>query len=239
MKKIAVFVVALLALNIAFVFFLFNNASADSVMLKWDSNNSDPDGYRLFQRLDGDIYDYTSPILIQGITDDNGNIPPNITTVTIDNLGIICNINKYHWVVRAFVRSEESSDSNEVNYIVNWSCPATVINFQADFDIENSNINMSFQQPGEVPVIEWKIYWTRTSGQDYVLFDIIPNDGSNSVTVTKPFAEVVDGDRETIYFAIVSFRRDDLFSENSEVAVDIDRRIPQPPILQLITIPIQ
>jgi hypothetical protein len=233
--------IVLLLINVLVTGLMIHNAEADSVTLAWDPNTPDPDGYRLYQRQDDGSYDYNNPVQIPGVTNQNGDIPADTTTVTLDDLGIICDITDYYWVVRAFVRTDESGDSNEVTMVVDWSCPVTVVNFQASYNYATSEINIGFEQQGSVPVDNWKIYWTRTSGQDYQLFDTIQNDGSNTPTVTRPFTEVADGQRETIYFTVVSFRNDQLYSQNSpEQAVDIDRRsVPQPPTLRRVTIPVQ
>jgi hypothetical protein len=78
------------------------------VTLAWDPNNPAPDGYRVFQRLEGESYDYSTPVW-PGVGDDDSQV-----TATIDNLqpGV------YYFVVRAYVGPDESGDSNEVQYIV-------------------------------------------------------------------------------------------------------------------------
>lgn len=87
-------------------------ALAADVTLQWDANQPPPTGYKLYQRLDGQAYDYTAPVW-QG---------PE-TTTTIDNLdpGI-----QYYFVVRAFVGENESGDSNEVDYIPDIAPPANL-----------------------------------------------------------------------------------------------------------------
>lgn len=88
---------------------LCSTAQAASVTLAWDANDVAPDGYRMFQRVDGASYDYTSPVW-QGTA----------TTCTIDNLA---NSTTYYFVVRAYVGIDESGDSNEVQHQTSIQAP--------------------------------------------------------------------------------------------------------------------
>ncbi len=75
-----------------------------AVTLAWDSNDPSPQGYNLFQRTDGQAYDYAAPI----------NTEPIITTTYhVNNLQPG---ETYYFVVQAFSGSDQSSDSNEVAY---------------------------------------------------------------------------------------------------------------------------
>lgn len=81
---------------------------AAEVTLAWDANDPAPDGYRVFARIDGQDYDYTSPVW-PGTGDD-----PTQTSCVLKGLA---EGTSYYFVVRAYAGSEESGDSNEVNYI--------------------------------------------------------------------------------------------------------------------------
>ncbi|MBI5064275.1 MAG: hypothetical protein HZB87_12635, partial [Desulfatitalea sp.] len=70
---------------------------------QWDANSPAPDGYQLYQRLSGQDYNYTSPAW-------NG----AGTACTIDGLAEGAT---YYFVVRAFQGSDQSGDSNEVQYV--------------------------------------------------------------------------------------------------------------------------
>ena len=78
--------------------------SAAQVTLQWDANDPDPDGYNLYQRVDGGTYDYDHPVNDISITG---------TTYTVGDLtqGVT-----YRFVVRAYVGNDESGDSNEVEF---------------------------------------------------------------------------------------------------------------------------
>jgi hypothetical protein len=78
--------------------------SAAQVTLQWDPNDPAPDGYNLYQRSDGGSYDYDHPINDDSITG---------TSYTVSNLADGAT---YYFVVRAFVGSDESGDSNEVEF---------------------------------------------------------------------------------------------------------------------------
>ena len=81
--------------------------SAAAVTLEWDPNDPSPEGYRLFRRLEGQVYDYSQPLATLG-----GTRYQDTTT----QAGQV-----YHYVVRAYDGVNESSDSNEVTY--NHSLP--------------------------------------------------------------------------------------------------------------------
>ncbi|MEJ2039266.1 MAG: hypothetical protein P8X55_10065 [Desulfosarcinaceae bacterium] len=75
---------------------------AAQVTLAWDANNPTPDGYRLYQRLENQNYDYARPAW-RG----------SATTCTLNDLQDGA---RYYFVVRAFSGSQDSGDSNEVNF---------------------------------------------------------------------------------------------------------------------------
>ncbi|MCK5611180.1 hypothetical protein KAR91_55415 [Candidatus Pacearchaeota archaeon] len=83
----------------------------------WTANTeADLAGYRLFQRLDGEAYDYTSPI---------AEIPAGTETCTVADLPD----DNYLWVLRAFdTAGNESADSNEVIKLID-DPPAAPVGF--------------------------------------------------------------------------------------------------------------
>ncbi len=94
-----VFIVASYYLLVAFPLVV-----SAAVTLAWDSNDPPPQGYNLFQRTDGQAYDYAAPINAEPIT---------TTTYQVNHLQPG---ETYYFVVRAFVGSDQSCDSNEVAY---------------------------------------------------------------------------------------------------------------------------
>ncbi len=94
---------SLLFLNI--VLHLTPTAQAAQLTLSWDANTTAPDGYRIFQRTEGTTYDYSFPVW-----------SGTATSSIIDNLS---EGNTYYFTVRAFIGDSESSDSNEISYLIN------------------------------------------------------------------------------------------------------------------------
>jgi hypothetical protein len=83
------------------VFLLPAVCSADAqVTLQWDPNDPAPQGYRLYRRTAGQAYDYSDYT-------DTGQSTIHTVTGLADNT-------TYYFVVRAYVGSEVSGDSNEV-----------------------------------------------------------------------------------------------------------------------------
>ena len=99
--------VFLQTLAITLLFLTTTLAHAAQVTLAWDPNNPTPDGYQVFQRTAGQTYNYASPVWPQ--SGDN----PQATTCTIDNLSAGTT---YYFVVRAYSGSDQSGDSNEVQF---------------------------------------------------------------------------------------------------------------------------
>lgn len=85
--------------------------SAAQVTLQWDPNGPTPDGYNLYQRLDGQTYNYSNPVNTSTITG---------TTYTVREL---IEGQTYRFVVRALISGDESGDSNEAAYTVPDSDP--------------------------------------------------------------------------------------------------------------------
>lgn len=97
MKKLIIITLALFCLAVAATI-----ANAAEVTLAWDANDPAPEGYRLFQRADGQAYDYTAPAWSGTGTTATLQVPDGT----------------YAWVVRAYVAGQESGDSNEVVFTV-------------------------------------------------------------------------------------------------------------------------
>jgi hypothetical protein len=96
------------AVAVSFCALLFTTSvQAAQVTLAWDSNNPAPDGYRVYQRLDGKSYDYSSRAWPRA-GDDATQTKCTITGLSDDTT--------YHFVVRAYKGKVESGDSNEATY---------------------------------------------------------------------------------------------------------------------------
>jgi hypothetical protein len=228
MKKFQLLLVLLFIIPM----FIPVQAIAADVTLAWDHNDPLPEGYRIFLRQDSGSYNYTSPAW-QG--------PEN--TATINNLyGIPMIESTYFFVVRAYLEDLESADSEEVFFTIDRTPPLKITSIQAAYDRAQSAISLSFVQPSPDRAKYWKVFYTFTSGQDYVEFDTIFNTGQAEPSLTTAFTAVPEGERKTVYFAVVGFFDDESFSENSaEVAVDINRIVLTPPanITIKVVIPVE
>lgn len=85
-------------------------ASAATITLEWIENDPDAQSYRLFQRTEGEAYNYSKWIYFG-----------SDTSFTVENLqdGVT-----YFFVVRAYNTDAESSDSNEIEYTPDDSNPS-------------------------------------------------------------------------------------------------------------------
>ena len=96
------------ALVICLVLSSFSFAqAAQQVTLAWDGNTPAPEGYRVYQRMEGQSYNYASPVWPQAGDD------PSATSCTLNDL---VDDTSYYFVVRAYVGADESGDSNEVHH---------------------------------------------------------------------------------------------------------------------------
>ena len=80
---------------------------AAQVTLAWDANAPTPDGYCVYQREQGQAYDYAHPVWPSDGADHTE------TTCVIDGL---TDGTTYYFIVRAHDAADESGDSNEVMY---------------------------------------------------------------------------------------------------------------------------
>lgn len=143
-------------LSLLVVFFILtlpSMAGAVNVTLAWDPNDPAPDGYRIYQRIEGQVYDYSHPAWTG-----------TGTSGTVYNLDYDTT---YYFVVRAYVGTDESGDSNEISF--STPSPPTI-----SYTISAStNGNGSISPTGSVTV---------TEGADQT-FTISPNTGSYIVDV--------------------------------------------------------
>lgn len=89
---------------------LSTHAAADSVTLAWDANQPSPEGYRVYHRASGQAYDYGKL-----------GCQTTGTSCTVNNLAPSTT---YHFVVRAYVGSDLSGDSNEVSHATATPAPS-------------------------------------------------------------------------------------------------------------------
>ena len=86
----------------SFLFLTPTLSLSAQVTMKWDANKPAPQGYRLFQRIQGQTYNYKKPVWTG-----------SATTATIGKLD---SGTQYYFVVRAFKGGKDSADSNEIAF---------------------------------------------------------------------------------------------------------------------------
>jgi hypothetical protein len=216
-------------------------SAGERVTLKWDPNSTAPDFYTMYQRTEGQAYDYTSP-LPNPPDHPDGQIPSPTTTFTVTlptptpappppvisagsfdratssvNLqwtqGEATDTERYYWVVRANIGADQSGDSNEASHDV----------------------------VGKSTVARWDVFYSLTSGGPWTKLDTVQNAGGTQPAVTAPLTAVPAGGRADVFFTAVAFSSDTLFSQNAqEVRVDVDRRTLKPPTLTIqAVVPVQ
>lgn len=206
---------------------------AQEVTLQWDANTPEPDGYRVFGRSEEGAYDYSNPIVCDGLT--TGEIPPGATTCIIKLPALNApvpvapeitasqwiradsavkltwkqpeqesNTVNYYYVVRAFVVDDESGDSNEVKYVHE-------------------------QGPD---IAHWTVYYSMTSGGPYTKLGDVEDTGQSEVSIIDPITDAPIGVITTVYFTVIAHTpSEDVYSPNAnEVTVVIDRRTATPPV---------
>jgi hypothetical protein len=84
------------------------HARATEVTLAWDDNNPIVDGYQIFQRAEGQAYDFSRPAW----PTDGRDHSQNSCTIADLTPGV-----QYYFVVRAYAGKDQSAVSNEVTFV--------------------------------------------------------------------------------------------------------------------------
>jgi len=210
-----------------------------SVKFDWDPNTeSDMAGYAVFQRQEGQQYDYTKPIdpdctIVDGqcwvdAVAKNNNFPHKFEVPDGQ-------ITTWYWVARA--RDTEgnwSEDSNEVSLVVNLTALPAITDFAGVFNKVNQTIDFTWTQNDPERINSWKLYRSTASGGPYTeVLDVPWNGTDTTISASLPADTIAPG--EVYYFTVVSFGDFDLYSENSN-EVQIDRRPPAKVIQLKITL---
>ena len=144
---------------------------AAQVTLAWDANNPTPDGYRLYQRLENQNYDYARPAW-QG----------SATTCTLNDLQDGA---RYYFVVRAFSGSQDSGDSNEVNFETTATNPNQAPTANAGGNqtaVSQSRVFLDGSGSSDPENQSLTYSWTQSSGRAVTL----ANPGSAHPAFTAP-----------------------------------------------------
>lgn len=197
-------------------------AFSETIQLEWDypaEDESKIDGFKLFmRRLYTEEYDYTNPVATIPAVDRNYQIevsPGEGANRT------------YSFVIRAYKGDEQSTDSNQVEYLVVGIAPQAPINLTGDYNKDTSILNLSWEQPtDEYDVWQWIVYYRLTDQIDFTELGRV--DRGQALVLTQDFDVVAKGESETVFFTVVAFRRDyTIHSANAaEFALVIDRQGP-------------
>jgi hypothetical protein len=163
------------------IFFLSaENAYSMEITLAWDAvTDVDLAGYRIFYRVDGEIYDYNSPAW-EGID----------TNCTITNLN---SSTRYYFVARAFDSEDnESDDSNEVYYSPSENLQPNA-NAGSDQTVdENMTLTLNGSNSNDPDGSITEYLWEQISGHQVTL--------SDSTAIQPSFtAPYVSGDEDLVF----------------------------------------
>lgn len=211
-------------------------AFSETIQLEWDyPDDQIIDGFKIYLKTKyTDTYDYTQPLAT--VESDARSYKYEAAATAGANVN-------YVFVVRAFKDDEESDDSNEVGHKVIGIAPATPISLTGEYNKDTSILNLSWEQPqDEWDIWQWIVYYRLDDETEFTELGQV--DKGNALTLTKDFDVVPAGESKTVYFTVVSFRRDyTIHSENSaEFSLVIDRQGPPVPPENLkinIEIPVQ
>ena len=155
------------------------------VTLAWDPNDPSPEGYRLYQRTEGQAYDYSQPVW-QGID----------TSTTVYNLKYDVT---YYFVARAYVDTNESADSGEVSFLASSSTTNYAISASVDG-------NGSISPAGTVSVAEGADQsFAITPGPDSYIVDVWVDGVSIGGVTTYTFTQVSQNHTISADFAYLTY----------------------------------
>ncbi len=158
---------------------------AAQVTLAWDANDPAPEGYRIYQRTEGQAYNYSQPVWT-GFD----------TTFTVDNLNDDIT---YYFVVQAYVEEVESGDSNEISFL-SISPSATTYTISAS-TTDHGSISPSGTVTLEADV-DQTFYILPDDG--YYINDVFVDGVSIGAVPTYTFHQVATDHSISAEFAIIS-----------------------------------
>ena len=217
MRNNLLIVALTIALSLCFV-----SADAAQVTVMWDHNTPLPEGYRVFQRLDGEAYDYSSPAC---------EVAENTCTIIYDDpvVGELAAPNEVLavWNKRASTITvtwkQPDSLASRTDYFV---CRA----YEGPLEsVDSEEVSWTATKPMEGVVTRYDLFFSETPGGPYTPFDSV-DAAQGQMQVTAPLTVVPAGEVKSLYFVVVAFASEGEFSVNSaEAAVEVDRALPPAP----------
>jgi len=189
----------------------------------WDAN-TEPDmaGYAIFQRVEGQEYDYNSPIdptctIVDGGCYVDSVLKSNEFEHTFNAPD--GQITTFYWVARAKDTEDKwSGDSNEVSFTIDLAPIVSAVITAAVYNPVTNTIDISFQQADSERVEKWELFMSNVSGGPYTKVDTITKPGVGD-TFSASWQITGDGD---YYFTLVTFTPEGMFSPDSnEMFVEV------------------
>jgi hypothetical protein len=211
------------------IFFMVLPAAADEITFLWDyPQDVGQDGFRLYSGPMGTTDDgtwapkYADDPLVSGI-------PPDSRTVTATEDGWPGVSKKFCFMMRAYRGDEESADSEFICTIIDNSPLTAPADLTASY--EDEVITLAWGQPDSDRAKFWRVYY-KIGGTEFVELAKVDNTGQTELTVQAPFDKVPPGSAATVYFVVVAFKDNSVYSPNSaeaEVVIDRIESVPPPP----------
>lgn len=203
-------------------------ARGEKITLTWDTVDG-VDGYYIYQYGKDEQYDYNKPVTTVVYPD--GKIPQDVDRLIVDLPGIEGRDVKYRWVARSFRGDEQSVDSNEASYVVALTVPPAPGELAGSFDKPGGMINIAWLQPAEAEVWQtinhWIVYCREKGTENWNAVGRINSD--HELAIEMPISAIITGDKATLEFVIVAYRRSGVYSSNSDIlTIDVDTSVVPP-----------
>jgi hypothetical protein len=160
--------------------------------MSWDANNPEPDGYQVLQRMEGEEYDYANPVWPA----DGKNHTE--TTYAITNLTPGAT---YYFVVRAYIGSNQSDNSNEISYTVPSAVALTSITIGGPIQVdENGSAQYTCTanySDGSTATPAGGITWSENSADTTINSDGLLTAASIAADTTVTITAVYEGISDT------------------------------------------
>lgn len=173
---------------------------------QWDTNNTGQwEEVKIFARVEGEEYNYDSPLLVvpQEYIDGNSvpidasaqfNYPDNSKTTV-------------YFVAKSYKGDSFSEDSNEVSKTVDL-VPLEPFNFTAVYNEEDNSIDFEWSIT-DVRASRYRIYKSSTiDGQYEPIIRIDYEEGKTNYSQKVPIDDLITGEEKTIFFKMASWAGD-------------------------------
>ena len=192
-------------------------ALAKDVTFTWDANiEPDMAGYTLYERIDGQNYNYATSIINKACTIVDGgcyvNVPAKTNDVDYSLNAPDGAITTYHFVARAFdANGLYSGDSNEIAYVIDLAPIVAATNFTGVYNSVTGTVDFSWTHADSGRVTRWGLFKSDVSGSGYQNVAYI----ENTPPVLSTSYELPYAPGTTSYWVLVAYTAEGKFSPNS------------------------